>query len=185
MLNMKKLLLCIAIVVIGMVPAIAQDDPVKGVFAEMNFGYGRSRGGYAVLTPAVGYRFAGNWSLGVRLQCEIDRPYTALGAFAQYRFFNRPRFELFAEGQGSLFFANDAKADADPSIPSSDGYGEVGVTFGASYAIVRRLRIQARYLYLGYSGTPAFRRSGGCWGDGGMVLDAGWNRLQVGLRYIF
>lgn len=30
-----------------------------------------------------------------------------------------------------------------------------------------------------------FRRSGGCRGDGGMVLDAGWNRLQSGLRYTF
>lgn len=29
------------------------------------------------------------------------------------------------------------------------------------------------------------RRSGGCRGDGGMVLDAGWNRLQSDLRYTF
>ena len=43
----------------------------------------------------------------------------------------------------------------------------------------------ARYLYLGYSDSPDYRRSGGCWGDGEFVLDAGWNRLQVGLRYTF
>ncbi|WP_300905117.1 hypothetical protein [uncultured Alistipes sp.] len=64
-------------------------------------------------------------------------------------------------------------------------YAEAGFTFGASYALTRRLRAQVRYLYLGYSGAPAFHRSGGCWGDGEFVLDAGWNRLQVGLQYTF
>ncbi|MDE7123016.1 MAG: hypothetical protein K2N93_01550 [Alistipes sp.] len=182
---MKIRMFLLSLLAVCGIATVAAQEKERGVFAEMNFGYGRSRGGYAVLTPAVGYRFAGNWSVGLRLQCEVDRPYTALGAFAQYRFFSRPRFELFAEGQGSLFFANDAEADANPLIPSSDGYAEAGVTFGASYAIVKRLRVQARYLYLGYSGSPAFRRSGACWGDNGMVLDAGWNRLQVGLQYTF
>lgn len=182
---MKIRMFLLSLLVVCGIATVAAQEKERGVFAEMNFGYGRSRGGYAVLTPAVGYRFAGNWSVGLRLQCEVDRPYMAPGVFAQCRFFSRPRFELFAEGQGSLFFANDAEADANPLIPSSDGYAEAGVTFGASYAIVKRLRVQARYLYLGYSGSPAFRRSGACWGDNGMVLDAGWNRLQVGLQYTF
>lgn len=181
---MKKILLSI-VALIGIVPAIAQDDTAKGVFAELNFGYGRSRGGYAVVAPVLGYRFAGNWSVGARVQCETDRPYTALGAFAQYRFFNRSRFELFAEGGGTLWFAKDMAADADPTLPRSDGYSEAGVTFGASCRIWKGLAVTARYLYLGYSDSPDYRRSGGCWGDGEFVLDAGWNRLQVGLQYTF
>ncbi|WP_300905119.1 outer membrane beta-barrel protein [uncultured Alistipes sp.] len=190
----------------GFYAASAQD---KGFFVELSAGhnkfaydvYGGSNS-HTFVTPAVGYRFANNWSVGVRVQLETKNywdyeNFTAIGVFGQYRFFNAGRLSLFAEAQLSCYMVEHdyvkllvsggsvGEWAADHPEIVSDNFAEAGFTFGASYRIWKGLAVTACYLYLGYSGSPAFRRSGGCWGDGDFVLDAGWNRLQVGLQYTF
>ncbi len=157
----------------------------KGVFVEMDFGYGATDDGYALFAPSVGYRFANRWSAGFRVMFESEvSDYTTLSWFGQYRLIDLRRFDVFAEGQVS-YVINPGKWDGPGSLSANQNYAEAGVTFGASYRLWKGLRLTARYLYLGYSGSSPYRRSDGCWGDGGFVLDAGWNRLQVGLQYTF
>ncbi|MDE7123017.1 MAG: hypothetical protein K2N93_01555 [Alistipes sp.] len=216
-----KMFFLFVLAVCGIATAAAQEKD-RGIFLELNAGYSRNTygchavagpsytidyefdaeragGGFALLAPAVGYRFDERWEVGVRAQFELESyyaNYTAVGAFARYGFFNRRKWSLFVEGQVSCYIQGEHFLPVPASmIPEGgqvrlnadfdDRYAEAGFTFGASYALTRRLRAQVRYLYLGYSGAPAFHRSGGCWGDGEFVLDAGWNRLQVGLQYTF
>ncbi len=207
----------------GIATAAAQEKE-RGIFLELNAGYSRNTygchavagtsgdytidyefdahragSGFALLAPAVGYRFDERWQVGAWAQFELESyyaNYTAVGAFARYGFFNRRKWSLFVEGQVSCYIQGEHFLPVPASMIPEGGqvrlnadfdnhYAEAGFTFGASYALTRRLRAQVRYLYLGYSGAPAFHRSGGCWGDGDFVLDAGWNRLQVGLQYTF
>lgn len=192
----------------GILPAAAQNHD-KGLFVELNFGYARTsyhdwdNNNHALIVPAIGYRFANNWSVGARMQFETKNyslaheGFTTAAVFGQYRFLNLRRLSLFAEAAVSCSFVDHdySKILVDGGSQKewiarhpeyfSDTYAEAGVTFGASYRIWKGLRITARYLYLGYSGASAMRRSGGCWGDGNMILDAGWNRLQAGLQYTF
>ncbi len=221
--NMKKSIILSILSLLCVVSGMAQTKD-RGIFIELNAGYSRNTygchavagtsgdytidyefdahragGGFALLAPAVGYRFDERWQVGAWAQFELESyyaNYTAVGAFARYGFFNRRKWSLFVEGQVSCYIQGEHFLPVPASMIPEGGqvrlnadfdnhYAEAGFTFGASYALTRRLRAQVRYLYLGYSGAPAFHRSGGCWGDGDFVLDAGWNRLQVGLQYTF
>lgn len=185
---MKKIIsIVIALLCVGRIAAQSED---KGIFVELNVGHGHDNPGhagksYAILTPALGYRFAGNWSVGARVQCEIGEGYTTLGAFAQYRFLNRPRFDMFTEGVAAYTVMSGYDNALPPgSVNTSYTQMEAGFTFGVSYALTERLRVQARYLYIGYDDVP-YGRGGACWGDGKFIVDANWRRLQVGLQYMF
>ena len=188
---MKKICILIGLVaaVCGVATAKAQVKE-RGVFVEMDFGYGAPLDGYGIFTPTVGYRLTDRWAVGLRASFEtagdlMEGGFKSVGAIGQYRMLGKRRFSLFVEGQAIYTFAPDEQMDGSGPRKVCDDYAEAGFTLGGSCALTRRLSLQARYLYLGYSGSPAFRRSGGCWGDGDFVLDAGWNRLQVGLQYTF
>ena len=184
-----KMFFLFVLAVCGIATAAAQEKE-RGVFVEMDFGYGAPLDGYGIFTPTVGYRLTDRWAVGLRASLEtagdlMEGGFKSVGAVGQYRMLGVRRFSLFVEGQVIYTFAPDMQMDGGSPRKVCDDYAEAGFTLGGSCAMTRHLSLQARYLYLGYSGSPAFRRSGACWGDNGMVLDAGWNRLQVGLQYTF
>lgn len=185
-----RLLTFISIMFLSLATVTAQIRE-KGIFIEMNAGYGQvSYGdyhkGYAILSPALSYQFGTYWAAGVKAKFETGDygDYTTVGAYTQYSFLNLHKLKLFAEGQISYSKESSDKDYIDPSYKYDNDYMEAGITFGGSYTLCNHLNFIARYLYIGYSDSPR-RHEGAYLGSGRGIIDANLCRLQIGLQYIF
>lgn len=159
----------------------------KGFFIEMNAAYGQQyididggiaeREGYAILMPAIGYQFNSHWVAGFRMKFDTrDFNFTTYSPYVQCNFLQWKKLKVFAEGQLALSYPKDDEWN--------DNYTEVGVSFGASYALCKHVNFMLRYLYIGYSTDP-YRDEGAYLGNGRLVLDANTRRLQLGIQIAF
>ena len=134
-----------------------------------------------VLYPSIGYQINSDWSLGIRTQIDFsDINFIYLGGYVQYNFLKFNKLNLFSEGKISLFYPIPGMRKDMNRVT------EVGVNLGASYELFKKLKLNLRYLYLGYCSMPYWDLN-----DryplrvGKFILSGSLPRLQVGLQYTF
>lgn len=176
-------ILCFLLIMAG--TAMAQTKE-QGVFIEMNVGHGTQKwfggsGGYAILDPRLGYQFNRDWAAGIKAQFETgdNKEFYTYGIYAQYAFLHWGKVKAFTEA--TLSYSIDKMCIYGRS---SENYTEAGFSIGALYALSNNLNIIARYLHIGYSGSPRNDRDA-VLGGGDWVIDANHRRLSVGIQYIF
>ena len=159
----------------------------KGFFVEFNAGHAHTDfldndGKYVNLSPRIGYRFNTDWAVGLKFNGEAknDFAYRTYGGYAQYTFFRKSVFNIFAEGE--VTYSKDTDADIF-GLYGTD-YVEAGISFGASCALNRHFSLLVRYLYIGYSDSRRVHE-GACLGDHKFIVDANMTRLMFGVQYIF
>ena len=97
-----KMFFLFVLAVCGIATAAAQVKE-RGVFVEMDFGYGAPLDGYGIFTPTVGYRLTDRWAVGLRASFEtagdlMEGGFKSVGAIGQYRMLGKRRLSLFVEG---------------------------------------------------------------------------------------
>ena len=178
---MKKILSVLLMMVLC-TPAInAQEE--KGFFVGLDVGKRATSllSKKAVLYPSVGYQINSDWSVGIRTQIDFsDIDFIYWGGYVQYNFLKFNKLNLFSEGKISLFYPIPGMRKDMNRVT------EVGVNLGASYELFKKLKLNLRYLYLGYCSMPYWDLN-----DryplrvGKFILSGSLPRLQVGLQYTF
>lgn len=179
---MKRITITLLLCAMCIISSHAQGSNGRGIFAEINAGYGtvkyhKSTEGYFAITPSLGYQFNEHWAIGGKVSFETAAEKNiAVGVYGQYYFNTTERLKFFTEAQLTEFLQ-----DADGGDPT---FTEVGLSLGASYAIHSNLNLIFRYGYIGFSGNP-HRDEGFAFVKKNFLIDGNLRRLQVGLRYCF
>lgn len=173
---MKKSLFFIIVLCSTPLLSLAQSKE-KGLFVEGSIAYSDTHYKHSVfLTPTVGYQFHTRWSAGMKASFETgDLAWQVYTPFIRYAFLQHNNLSLFTEAQWNIWRRN---VDGGQS-----GFSEVGLNFGATYAVSQHFRIIGHYLFLGYSGQD---KEGAWLGQNtDFGLDANVQRFQLGVQYIF
>lgn len=179
---MKRKIITLLLSIMYIISSHAQDPNERGIFAEMNAGYGtvkyhKNTEGYFAITPSLGYQFNEHWSIGGKVSFETAAEKNiSAGVYGQYYFNTTNRFKLFTEAQLTEFFHETDGGDSS--------YTEIGLSFGVSYAIQSNLNLILRYGYIGFSGNH-HRDEGFAFVEDKFLIDGNLRRLHIGIRYCF
>lgn len=134
-----------------------------------------------VLYPSIGYQINSDWSLGIRSQIDFsDFDFSYMGGYIQYNFVKFNKTSLFSEGKVSVFHPRPGKLGKYEEVT------EAGINFGISYEFIKKLKLNVRYLYLGYCSLPHWdQASRYILKEGKFIVSGSLPRLQVGLQYTF
>lgn len=179
---MKQKIITLLLCTMCIISSHAQGSNERGIFAEINAGYGtvkyhRNTEGFFAITPSLGYRFNKHWTIGGKVSIETAaEKNVAVGVYGQYYFNTTKRLIFFTEAQLTEFLQDVEGGDST--------FTEAGLSFGASYAIHSNLNLIFRYGYIGFSGNH-HRDEGFAFVKKNFLIDGNLRRLHVGLRYCF
>lgn len=178
---MKKILSVLLMIILCTSAISAQEG--KGFFVGVDAGQRATSllSKKVVLYPSIGYQINSDWSLGIRSQIDFsDIDFSYLVGYVQYNFVKFNKVSLFSEGKISVFYPIPGKKDDMAKVT------EVGINFGVSYEFLKKLKLNLRYLYIGYCSNPHWDQNGSyILEEDKFIVSGSIPRLQVGLQYTF